>query len=225
MAAKCACTVRCFPLKISPGNYIGSSSTKLAAVDADTREVVVDIYTRPRVTAAGLPTPFWQPCAVLKESQAVISACGTTGSGRRLVGRVVGADCIVNEITAHFSGAHEFDPEIETIFEIGGQDAKYIRGRHGAVIDCNMNFVCAAGTGSFIEEQAARLGFDVREVGSLVLDLTAPHTSDRCTVFMEQDINKLLRDGYSRREVLAGVVRSIVKNYMNRVVGSRAGQR
>ena len=150
-----------------------------------------------------------------------VVSSATTGSGRKLIGKITGADAIINEITAHFKGASFFTPSIETIFEIGGQDSKYIRGQNGHVVDCNMNFVCAAGTGSFIEEQAQRLGFDVRDIGDLVMGLKMPHTSDRCTVFMEQDINKLLRLGYAREEVLAGIIRSICKNYLNRVVGSR----
>lgn len=207
--------------KLFLGVDIGSTSTKCALLDAF-HDVVADVYRK----TAGNPIEaarllFRAVRGILGSSGAVIAASATTGSGRKLVGRVMGADLIVNEITAHFAGARATDPTIETIFEIGGQDSKYIRGTHGNVADCNMNFVCAAGTGSFIEEQAGRLGFDVREIGEKVMGLSTPHTSDRCTVFMEQDINKLLREGATREEGLAGVIYSIAKNYMNRVVGAR----
>ncbi len=204
------------------GIDIGSTSTKLVLLDAQSKEVVADIYTR---TAGNPLAATANLFSVLKKISAGelpnICACATTGSGRRLVGSVIGADVIVNEITAHFAGARHVDDSIETIFEIGGQDSKYIRGKGGMVVDCNMNFVCAAGTGSFIEEQAKRLGFNVREIGDRVIGLLAPAASDRCTVFMEQDINAHLRNGHSRQEALAAVVVSIAKNYLNRVVGAR----
>ncbi|MGL4368714.1 MAG: acyl-CoA dehydratase activase, partial [Spirochaetota bacterium] len=203
------------------GIDIGSTSTKLALLDCS-GEVVLDIYRKtggdPVAAAAKL---FASLSSIVKGKNIEICAAAATGSGRKLIGRIIGADLIVNEITAHFAGARASDPGIETIFEIGGQDSKYIRGSHGNVADCNMNFVCAAGTGSFIEEQASRLGFDVRDIGGIITGLSTPHTSDRCTVFMEQDINKLLREGYSREEALAGVIYSIAKNYMARVVGAR----
>ncbi|HEY1405423.1 MAG TPA: acyl-CoA dehydratase activase-related protein, partial [Spirochaetota bacterium] len=199
----------------------GSTSTKMAVLGVDD-DVIIDIYRKtagdPLVAARKL---LEEGSAIISDSGALIAACGTTGSGRKLVGKLIGADLIVNEITAHFSGARKVDPSVETIFEIGGQDSKYIRGYHGTVADCNMNFVCAAGTGSFIEEQSNRLGFDVRDIGDIVYGLETPSTSDRCTVFMEQDINKILREGRTREEALAGVILSIAKNYLTRVVGTR----
>jgi predicted CoA-substrate-specific enzyme activase len=209
-------------MKVAVGIDIGSTSTKTVVIDYETGEVLADIYRKTAgnpVSAAG--ALFDELRDIFSGKNIEIVSSGTTGSGRRLIGEIIGADVIVNEITAHFKGAGYFQSDIETIIEIGGQDSKYIRGRGGMVVDCNMNFVCAAGTGSFIEEQSHRLGFDVREVGDIVYGLTSPHASDRCTVFMEQDINKLLRDGYSREEALAAVIYSIARNYINRVVGSR----
>ncbi len=213
--------------KLRPGQVlalgvdIGSTSTKCVAIDAQSREVVCDIYRKTGGDPIGASGALFRALAGVLGEGARIERAATTGSGRRLVGRVMGASVIVNEITAHYRGATHHDPSIETVFEIGGQDAKYIRGSGGAVIDCNMNFVCAAGTGSFIEEQAERLGCDVRDIGRLTLGRLIPHTSDRCTVFMEQDIQRLLREGFSREETLAGVLHSIAKNYLYRVVGTR----
>lgn len=209
-------------LKTAIGIDIGSTSTKLVIIDAATKGVLIDIYRRTEGNPVeAVKLLFAELGDIIKNSKMEIAGVGTTGSGRKLAGKLINADAIVNEITAHFRGANYFDGSVETIFEIGGQDSKYIRGQNGLVVDCNMNFVCAAGTGSFIEEQVGRLGFDIKEIGDIVLGLMTPHTSDRCTVFMEQDINKLLRDGFSREEVLAGVIRSIAKNYLNRVVGTR----
>ncbi|MDY6967535.1 MAG: acyl-CoA dehydratase activase [Spirochaetota bacterium] len=208
--------------KVTIGIDIGSTSNKLVVVNNRDRKVLIDIYRKTEGNPINTTNKLFQEIKdIFKNKQIDITGIATTGSGRKLIGNIIGADLIVNEITAHFKGANYFNSSIETIFEIGGQDSKYIRGYNGAVIDCNMNFVCAAGTGSFIEEQAGRLGFDVREIGDKVIGLRKPHTSDRCTVFMEQDINKLLREGYTKEEVLAGVINSIAKNYINRVVGAR----
>ncbi|TAL33233.1 MAG: hypothetical protein EPN93_14470 [Spirochaetes bacterium] len=203
------------------GIDIGSTSTKLALVDARTREVAADIYRKTGGDPTAAARALFRALRGIVRDEARITASATTGSGRRLIGELAGAELIVNEITAHFRGAAECDPGIETIFEIGGQDAKYIRGMGGAVQDCAMNYVCAAGTGSFIEEQASRLGFDVREIGELTRGAQVPRASDRCTVFMEQDIHALLREGHSREEALAGVMFAVAKNYLHRVVGQR----
>jgi predicted CoA-substrate-specific enzyme activase len=210
-------------IQASLGIDIGSTSTKLCLVDDDNR-VLCDIYRK----TAGEPIAATQKLffslvrlAATRGSRLELTACGTTGSGRKMVGAVVGADAILNEITAHVAGASQVDPEVETIFEIGGQDSKYMRVRDGAIVDANMNYACAAGTGSFVEEQARKLGIAVGDVGGMVLAVVPPPSSDRCTVFMEADVNKLLRDGRSSAEALAAVMRSVVQNYLNKVVGNR----
>jgi predicted nucleotide-binding protein (sugar kinase/HSP70/actin superfamily) len=113
------------------------------------------------------------------------------------------------------------DPTIDTIFEIGGQDSKYMRTAEGGLADAVMNYVCAAGTGAFVEEQARKLGFRVEDVGRIVMGIAPPKTTDRCTVFMEEDVNTLLSRGHSRREAMAAVLYSVAQNYLNKVVGGR----
>ena len=110
----------------------------------------------------------------LKEIEAELAASldirgvGTTGSGRELIGELVGADTVNDEITAHKTGSMHvcnqmgMDP-VDTIFEIGGQDSKFIRIDKGVVVDFTMNEACAAGTGSFLEEQAEKLGISIKE--------------------------------------------------------------
>jgi len=209
-------------IKAIMGIDIGSTSTKLVLIDADDGSVVLDMYRKTRSDPIGaVRILFREIVSVFNGITPSIVSCATTGSGRKLIGELVGADIIVNEITAHYRGARELVPDVDTIIEIGGQDSKFIRATNGMVVDCNMNFVCAAGTGSFIEEQAHRLGYDVRDVGDAVYGLDALHVSDRCTVFMEQDINRMLGQGKSREEALAAVVRAIANNYLTRVVGPR----
>lgn len=205
------------------GIDIGSTSTKLAVIDT-AGEVICDIY---RLTAgepiAAVKQLFeaLRQLGVRKGFSFDVRACATTGSGRKMIGKVIGADRIINEITCHVTGATHIDSSISTIFEIGGQDSKYMQIHNGRIVDAAMNYVCAAGTGSFVAEQARKLGYRVEDVGSAVMGVAPPHTSDRCTVFMEQDVNLLLQQGYTKEEVLAAVLYSVAQNYLNKVVGNR----
>ncbi len=201
------------------GIDIGSTSTKAALVDGS-KTVLAGFYTR----TAGRPVH-----AVLQLFAAVdnwlttkgitlnIVGAGTTGSGRKLAGKIIGADMIVDEITAHARAAYELNPKVDTIIEIGGQDSKFTTLRNGRVTFSVMNTVCAAGTGSFIEEQAQRLGCELSEFSTRTENQKAPLASDRCTVFMERDLNHYLADGYSTDEVLAAVLHSIRDNYLTKV--------
>ncbi|MBN2384985.1 hypothetical protein JXQ70_19090 [bacterium] len=205
------------------GIDIGSTSTKLVLIDTD-GEPFIDFYRKtggdPVLATKKL---FWGVRSLLQSSGARIqwSGCSTTGSGRQLIGKIVGADVIINEITAHLIGAIKQDPDIETIFEIGGQDAKFMRVSNQQVRDTVMNYVCAAGTGSFLEEIAHKFDFAVQEMGEVTQGISPPYTSDRCTVFMEQDIHQLIREGSTREEAMAAVLYSVAQNYLGKVVGNR----
>ena len=143
----------------------------------------------------------------------------TTGSGRSMIRQVFSADREVNEITAHARAAVFLHPGVDTIIEIGGQDSKFTRIRDGEVYFSTMNYVCAAGTGSFIEEQARRLGVSLSEFSAMALSGTPPFTSDRCTVYMERDLSALLGEGWSREDLAGAVLHSVRDNYLSRVVG------
>jgi len=151
-----------------------------------------------------------------------VCGCGTTGSGRYLIGDLVGADLVRNEITAQATAAIAIDPSVDTIFEIGGQDSKYISIVGGAVRDFEMNKACAAGTGAFLEEQAERLGLRIEEFAGCAFASQHPVAlGDRCTVFMESDLLAHQHTGASKEDLVAGLAYSIVQNYLNRVVGDR----
>ena len=201
------------------GIDVGSTSTKLALV-TPRRRVVAGFYTR----TAGNPIRAVRNLFAAVEETArrgaasfKITGAAVTGAGRKLAGRIVGADLLVDEITAHARAACELQPDADTIIEIGGQDSKFTTLSGGRVTFCNMNTVCAAGTGSFIEEQAQKLDCPLSEYAGRTLHSRAPMASDRCTVFMERDINHLLTEGYSREEILATVLHSIAENYLNKV--------
>ena len=152
-----------------------------------------------------------------------IMGVGTTGSGRYLTADFIGADLVRNEITAQAEAAVAIDPEVDTIFEIGGQDSKYISIENGVIVDFEMNKACAAGTGSFLEEQAERLGISIKdEFSRLALSAKGPtKMGERCTVFIESDVMHQQQTGSRTDDIVAGLCYSIVLNYLNKVVGDR----
>ncbi len=157
-----------------------------------------------------------------------IRGTGTTGSGRELIGELMGADTVNDEITAHKTGAifvceQSGIEKVDTIFEIGGQDSKFIRIENGVVVDFAMNEACAAGTGSFLEEQAEKMGISIKEeFARLALTSANPaRLGERCTVFMERDVTALLLKGSPVGDLAAGLAYSVALNYLNRVVRGR----
>ncbi len=208
-------------LQVAMGIDIGSTSTK-AALTEPTGRTVAWAYRK----TAGAPLEATQKiCRAfrsLENSYGVrfdIIGAGTTGSGRKMVGRVIGADLILNEITAHARAAVALDPHVDTILELGGQDAKFTQLANGVVYNSVMNYVCAAGTGSFIEEQAQKLEVPIENFADLAIGVAAPVTSDRCTVYMERDLDLLLSSGWSKEQAAAAVLHSVRDNYLNKVVG------
>ena len=152
-----------------------------------------------------------------------VVGAGTTGSGRYLTADFIGADIVRNEITAQAEAAINIDRDVDTIFEIGGQDSKYISIDNGVIVDFEMNKACAAGTGSFLEEQAERLGISIKEeFGKLALGSRKPvKMGERCTVFIESDIIHQQQRGANTDDIVSGLSYSIVSNYLNKVVGDR----
>lgn len=147
-----------------------------------------------------------------------IKAVGTTGSARRLIGALLNAQVVKNEITAHAVGTLSVYPDVRTIFEIGGQDSKIILVEDGIVVDYAMNTLCAAGTGSFLSSQAKRLGMEVEEFGELALRSQNPtKIAARCTVFAESDMVHKAQIGHKKEDIVAGLCHAVVANYLNNV--------
>ncbi|MGE5549970.1 MAG: acyl-CoA dehydratase activase [Bacteroidota bacterium] len=147
-----------------------------------------------------------------------IAGVGATGSARNLIGLVIGADLIKNEITAHAVAALHYQPEARTVIEIGGQDSKIIIIRDGIAVDFAMNTVCAAGTGSFLDQQAARLGIGIEEFGALALAAANPVTiTGRCAVFAESDMIHKQQIGHPLPDIAAGLCDALARNYLNNV--------
>ena len=203
------------------GVDIGSTSTNLVLTDRD-GEIVSYNYLR---TLGNPVDAVLRGFKELKEEfgkRINIIGAGTTGSGRYMIGKMIGADVIKDEITAQAKAAVMIDGEVDTIFEIGGQDSKFISLENGAVVDFQMNKICAAGTGSFIEEQAKKFNIPIEEFGDLALSSDNPISlGERCTVFIESSIAANLAQGAALNDIASGLCYSIVKNYLTRVVGQK----
>ena len=147
-----------------------------------------------------------------------IVGIGTTGSARKLIGAMLNASVVKNEITAHAVGTLSLHPDVRTIFEIGGQDSKIILLEDGIVVDYAMNTLCAAGTGAFLSSQAERLGVEVEDFGKIALTSKKPtKIAARCTVFAESDLVHKMQIGYKKEDIIAGLCKSVVANYLNNV--------
>ena len=209
------------------GVDVGAVSTNIVLTDGKGRLVAKQYwYTRGEpveTVRAGL-----EEMAQRVGSGVRVCGVGVTGSGRYFIGDFVGADVVINEISAQARAALHLDPEVDTVIEIGGQDSKYIRCEQGLVVDFEMNKVCAAGTGSFLEEQAARLRVPIRKAFSdlAFASRTPADLGARCTVFMESDLIHHQQAGYSLSDLTAGLSYAIAHNYLEKVVGTkRIGRR
>ncbi|MGA2092078.1 MAG: acyl-CoA dehydratase activase [Sedimentisphaerales bacterium] len=210
------------PIEAFLGVDVGSLSTKAVVMDKHKR-ILAKIY----LMTAGRPLDaihqVMQSIGEQVKNKVKIIGAASTGSGRYLTGDFIGADVVINEITAQATGAAIVNPKVDTIFEIGGQDSKYISLNNGVVVDFEMNHACAAGTGSFLEEQASRLGISIKEeFARLAFASKSPiKLGERCTVFIETDLLSYQQQGASTEDLVAGLSYSIVANYLNRVVGRR----
>lgn len=199
------------------GIDIGSISTKGVVIDQE-NNILASIYLWTK------GNPLKAVKEVLKElkkqlpQQVDIVGVGTTGSARKLVGIMLGANIIKNEITAHAIGTLSKYQDVRTIIEIGGQDSKIILIKDQVVVDYAMNTLCAAGTGSFLSSQAKRLDIPVEEFGNIALTSTNPTPiAARCTVFAESDLVHKAQMGHQKKDIVAGLCRSVALNYLNNV--------
>jgi len=200
------------------GIDIGSISTKGVIID-DSHTILSSAYIWTEgdpIGAAGRLLRLMEP-QFDAESYA-ITAVGTTGSARKLVGVMVGATIVKNEITAHAIGTTSLYPDVRTILEIGGQDSKIILVENGVAVDYAMNTLCAAGTGAFLSSQSKRLGLEVEDFGDLALKSSHPTPiAARCTVFAESDLVHKIQMGHTKEDIVAGLCKSVVANYLNNV--------
>jgi predicted CoA-substrate-specific enzyme activase len=204
-------------MKAYLGVDVGSVTTKVVVLDQDYR-VLEALYLRTRGKPLEVVQLGLREVRQRLPADLAIAGVGTTGSGRYLAGVVVGADVVKNEITAHAVATSHFVPGVETIIEIGGQDSKIIILRDGVAVDFGMNTVCAAGTGAFLDQQAARLSIDIQSVGPMALASKTPvRIAGRCTVFAESDMIHKQQMGHRVEDILYGLCQAMARNYLNNV--------
>ncbi len=204
------------------GIDVGSTSTNL--VLADRNGTIIDYqYLRTKGDPQSVVRKGLESIGNRLGDKVIVDAVGVTGSGRYLIGKMVGADAVKDEITAQARAAVQVYPETDTVFEIGGQDSKFISINNGEVVDFQMNKICAAGTGSFIEEQADRLRIPLDQYGDIALSAKCPvDLGERCTVFISKNISACLEKGVETADILAGLCHSIIHNYLFKVVGNKS---
>ncbi|MBD3208064.1 MAG: 2-hydroxyglutaryl-CoA dehydratase [Candidatus Nealsonbacteria bacterium] len=202
------------------GIDVGSISTKLVLVDENDK-ILYHLYKRTggnpiQAVQEGLKDleKHLEENNISKE----IMGVGTTGSARQLAGVITGADLVKNEITAHAAGTSHLVPEVRTIIEIGGQDSKVIVLENGVAVDFAMNLICAAGTGSFLDAQAFRLGIPIEKFGNLALSAENPtNIASRCTVFCESDMIHKQQIGHEIEDIVAGLCQGLARNFLSSV--------
>ncbi|MEW5898673.1 MAG: acyl-CoA dehydratase activase [Bacillota bacterium] len=204
-------------MKAYLGIDVGSVSINIVII-SETGEILTSLYLRTRGRPIEVIQEGLKNAARSLPAGLIIAGAGTTGSGRYLAGVIIGADVIKNEITTHAVAASMLVPDVQTILEIGGQDSKIIILRDGIVTDFAMNSICAAGTGSFLDQQANRLNIPITQFGELALQSEKPvRIAGRCTVFAESDMVHKQQMGHRIPDIINGLCEALVRNYLNNV--------
>ncbi len=206
------------------GLDVGSTTTKAVLMRQEDRVILASCYLRTNGDPIGASRRCYAAIAEQVTVPVSIVGLGVTGSGRQIAGLHALTPAIINEIIAHATAAAYFDPEVDTLFEIGGQDAKYTYLTNGVASDYAMNEACSAGTGSFLEEAAMEsLNLATEAIGDYAMAGTRPpNFNDQCAAFIGSDIKTAIQSGLEKHDIAAGLVYSICLNYMNRVKGNRA---
>ena len=208
------------------GIDVGSTTVKVAVLDGAKNllaHTCQRAHGRPRRTLLEA-TEILGPLAGAR-----IAAIGLTGSGGGPIAAVIGGHH-VNELIAQARAIGEYHPEARTIIEIGGQDSKFLSlqwdTRHNQMViqDFAMNALCAAGTGSFLDQQAERLGIAIDgEFAEIALRSTSPaRVAGRCTVFAKSDMIHLQQKGTPLPDILMGICLALVRNYRSVVCKGKA---
>lgn len=200
------------------GADVGSLTTKVALIDEAGRL----LFSSYRRNDDGPIEAIKEAFGEVEKIPGSPAGAGTTGSGRHLAAVIIGADTVVNEITAHALAARTVEPDVRTVIDIGGQDSKIIYLKKGISVGFNMNTVCAAGTGSFLDHQATRLNIPIEDFGDHALRAESPVAiAGRCGVFAESDLIHKQQLGYRREDLIAGLCLALAKNYLTNVARNR----
>jgi predicted CoA-substrate-specific enzyme activase len=207
------------------GIDVGSVTTKLVAIDQD-QQPIFTLYERTNGRPVAAIQHAFAAIAKALGADLAVHGVGATGSGRHLAGLMIGADEVRTEITAHATAAKLVSPDVRTVIDIGGQDSKVIFIRDGVSVGFNMNTVCAAGTGSFLDHQAGRLGIPIEKFGEYALRSRTPiKIAGRCGVFAESDLIHKQQLGYPPEDLIAGLCISLARNFLQNVARDPRGRK
>jgi len=198
------------------GIDVGSVSVKMAIVDRD-ENLIDSIYLRNH----GLIETVQEGLENIANNYDILG-CGVTGSGRKFVGMFVGSDLIKTEILAHTIGTLKYYPNVRTLMDIGGEDSKLITLTDGILEGFKMNSICSAGTGSFLESIAGKMGIEVEDVGKISLrSKNRINFPSKCGVFTQSAVVSKKNSGAGKEDILMGVCRSLVSNYLTMARGTK----
>ena len=196
----------------------GSTTTKLALV-GESGEILYSFYDSNRGNPVEIVKEQLSEIYSLFGNELIIKSSAVTGYGEELIKHAFHVDFGLVETIAHFTAAHYFNPGVDFILDIGGQDIKCFKVKNNAIDSIMLNEACSSGCGSFIETFAKSMGYGVEEFSRLGLFAKAPvELGTRCTVFMNSSVKQAQKDGASVGDISAGLSMSVVKNAIYKVI-------
>ena len=196
----------------------GSTTTKLALI-SEKDELLWSFYASNQGNPVEIVRAQLSQLYARCGDRVQIAGSAVTGYGEELVQRAFGVDYGVVETIAHYTAARHFQPNVDFILDIGGQDIKCFKIRNGAIESIMLNEACSSGCGSFLETFARALGEPIAEFAQRGLAARAPvNLGSRCTVFMNSSVKQSQKDGASVEDISAGLSISVVKNAIYKVI-------
>ena len=196
----------------------GSTTTKVALVGSD-GELLYDFYSSNNGSPLNTTIRAIKDIYSKLPEGAVIAGSCSTGYGEALIKQALSLDFGEVETIAHYTAAAFFDPEVDCILDIGGQDMKCIKIKNGVVDNVMLNEACSSGCGSFIETFAKSLNYDIADFAHIAITARTPiDLGSRCTVFMNSKVKQAQKEGASVADISAGLAYSVIKNALLKVI-------
>lgn len=199
----------------------GSTTTKLVLIDEKNR-ILYENYTNNQGNPVDVIVSELKHIYEICEHRITIAQSAVTGYGEELMKHAFHLDHGLVETMAHYAAAKYFNPDVDFIIDIGGQDMKCFRIKDNSIDDIILNEACSSGCGSFIETFAKSMGFTIEEFAQM--GLAGNHPVDlgtRCTVFMNSSVKQAQKNGASMEDISAGLCISVVKNALYKVIRAK----
>ena len=199
----------------------GSTTTKIVLIDNEGK-LLYSLYGNNEGNPLQSVIKMLNSLYKILPETAKLRFSGVTGYGEKLIQTALNVDIGEIETIAHFTAAKQFEPDVTSIVDIGGQDMKYIRLKNGAIDSIMLNEACSSGCGSFIETFAKSLNLEISEFVKQAIEAKRPvDLGSRCTVFMNSKIKQAQKEGYSVGDISSGLSYSVIKNALQKVMKIR----